>query len=95
MKTGIELIAIERQEQIEKHGRSIQNDIDRNDRHQLPEAAAILAYPFHYAIDNEDTPFGWDTDDFNRMMIKPTLERLIIAGALICAEIDRLNAKGL
>ena len=49
MKTGIELIAEERQEQIEKHGRSIERDVKENDNYQLSNAAGLLAL-----IDNNE-----------------------------------------
>ena len=42
MKTGIELIAEERREQIEKHGRTLENDFVINDVGQLAHAAEML-----------------------------------------------------
>lgn len=42
MKSGIELIAAERQEQIEKHGRTIKSDIANNKDFQLSYAASTL-----------------------------------------------------
>ena len=42
MKTGIELIAQERAEQIEKHGRTIELDVKQNNHHQLSDAASAL-----------------------------------------------------
>ena len=102
MKTGIELIAIERQEQIEKHKRTIGGDVKWNADCQLSNAAALLMYVDPEELDggsNEDgtydfkhcTPVGWLEFLFNKMMNKPYKERLIIAGALIAAEIDRLQ----
>lgn len=92
MKTGIELIAAERQEQMEKHKRIIARDIKENGNFQLSVAAAILCI---VDLDPEDyeelCPFGWDIDIFTHMCSKPYEERLIIAGALIAAEIDRIN----
>lgn len=92
MKTGIELIAIERQEQIEKHGRSIEKDVEINEGEELAQVASALCYPFHYAHDNDDYPENWDRELISKMVSKPRIERLIIAGALIAAEIDRLNS---
>ena len=40
---------------------------------------------------NPDTPYGWDKKIWQHMTNKPLKERLIIAGALIAAEIDRIN----
>ena len=37
-------------------------------------------------------PEGWSFELFKKMCNKPYKERLVIAGALIAAEIDRLNA---
>lgn len=96
MKKGIELIAQERKEQIEKHGRTIENDSKSNKYHQLSEAAAFLCnHPQHVNYDADDidefTPFNWDVDLFNKMKSKSYEQRLIIAGALIAAELDRLN----
>lgn len=94
MKTGIELIAEERKEQIEKHGRTIQWDVDKNDNGQLTEGAAyILSQSFSYpGPSDDDCPSGWDPDLWLKMLGKPEKERLIIVGALIAAELDRLNA---
>lgn len=95
MKTGIELIAHERQEQIEKHRRTIESDVTNNGYKQLSEAAKLLLNdPRHLSsdhIDEEVVPFNWDVDVFRYMMDKPYMERLIIAGALIAAELDRIN----
>jgi len=94
MKTGIELIAEERQEQIEKHRRTIEQDVKENSHYQLSTAAGMLCW-----VDEEDfgddsngfCPVGWDSDIWNHMIGKSYKERLIIAGALIAAEIDRLQ----
>lgn len=95
--TGIELIAKERTEQIEKHGRSIEDDAKWNDRNELSIAASMLVvdYP-HVCLEIEDVeenhcPDGWDRSIWSKMVRKPYKERLIIAGALIAAEIDRLQ----
>jgi len=39
------------------------------------------------------TPKGWDHKIWEKMCHKNYKKRLIIAGALIAAEIDRLNSK--
>ncbi len=88
MKTGIELIAKERQEQIEKHGRTLAHDKEININGELLIAARRLiarsdgAYP--------TPPNGWDKTIWDKMLAKSHKDRLIIAGALIAAEIDRL-----
>lgn len=91
MKTGIELIAIERQEQIEKHGRTIENDVKTNSNSQLMQGAvALLSNNGNAEYGN--MPSKWDDGLCEYMCLKSYKERLIIAGALIAAEIDRLNA---
>lgn len=87
MKTGIELIAIERKEQIEKHGRTIENDVVENEDGQLKYGAVALLTSL-----DEDFPAEWNYATCKKMMAKPELEKLIIAGAFIAAEIDRLQA---
>lgn len=91
MKTGIELIAAERQEQIEKHCRTVERDVYENGSYQLAICASkLLAYPAE-TINCGIPPHGWNIDIFKKMREKPYKERLIIAGALIAAELDRLN----
>lgn len=97
MKTGIELIAEERVEQINKHGRTIYRDVMENKSEQLSFGAALLTCPNPLSMgfnpnSENGRPEGWDSKIWNKMMLKPYKERLIIAGALIAAEIDRLNA---
>jgi hypothetical protein len=90
--TGIELIAQERKEQIEKHGRTVEKDVIENDFYQL-KLAAIMLLGGGYRLDHKnEVPFCWDEKIWQHMISKPIKERLIIAGALIAAEIDRLQA---
>jgi|CXWL01.1.fsa_nt_gi hypothetical protein len=86
MKSGIELIAKERQEQLGKHNRAIEMDVSENDMKQLRWAAQALITEME-----EDFPFDWGAETWKRLMAKPEIERLAIAGALIAAEIDRIN----
>lgn len=91
MKTGLELVSQERNEQLEKHGRTIQQDVVQNKEGQLIHAVANLI-GFDDGLNVGYTyPDGWNMEYFDKIMEKPIKERLIIAGALICAEIDRLN----
>lgn len=95
METGIELIKKEREEQILKHGRTTEKDIRENDSYQLAIGASkLLAYPAE-CNDCISPPEGWDIDLYKKMRGKPYRERLIIAGALIAAELDRLSAKAM
>lgn len=90
MKTGIELIAKEREEQTIKHRRTVDEDVRFNTKGQLSVAAGILSQKF--IPDNMDLiPKEWDEIIWSKMLRKSYRERLIIAGALIAAEIDRLQ----
>lgn len=86
--TGLELIAKERQEQIEKHGYTVDSDVHGNNNRQLLNAAGALM------AGSMLRPTSWGQESWQHMAMKPKKERLIIAGALIAAEIDRLNAGG-
>lgn len=94
MKTGIELIAIERKEQIEKHGRTIETDLTSNTSNQLTDAVRtlIIKTKVPNALSGLKPPHKWDKSVWKKMVSKPYKERLIIAGALISAEIDRLQS---
>lgn len=88
-KTGVELIAEERREQIEKHGRSIELDQSYEDLELMKAAKAML---FDEPLQRWSVlvDLGWDRTISQHMANKYYKERLIIAGALIAAELDRL-----
>jgi len=84
MKTGINLIAQERKEQLEKHNRKIEDDVYDNCNGELMQGAlALLTTSINF-------PSWWDEDNCVRMNNKPLKERIVIAGALLAAELDRL-----
>jgi len=87
-KTGIELIAEERREMIEKHGWDLSNDISYKDE-QLLKAAL-------FCIDQKrfEWPFGWIIRFRMKILLKTRVDQLKVAGAFIAAEIDRLQALG-
>lgn len=90
MKTGIELMSEERQKQITKHGFTGEHHFNHPewyDKHQLIEASMKLSY----VIPNDEAPYNWDKDWFSHLCNRPYEERLIISGALIAAEIDRIQ----
>lgn len=92
MKTGIQLIAKERYEQLTKHGYSLKSDRDNKVNNELSQMARLLLDPdVFYEVDIELIPDGWNEDICRKMMLKTYPERLVIAGALIAAEIDRVN----
>ncbi len=96
--TGIELIAQERKERIEKHGRTVEQDVRNNNNRQLIQGATVLTrlnlntWPLN-SIKQEKPP-GWNPAIWERMCKKPYLERLAIAGALVAAEIDMQQYDG-
>ncbi|KAA5532675.1 hypothetical protein F0919_18005 [Taibaiella lutea] len=83
MKTGIELIAQERQEQIEKHGRTVKSDFEENSKGQLIRAAITLL------TGSGTLPANWNFNYCTRLMQKSERSRKIVAGALIAADLDR------
>lgn len=90
MKTGIELISEEREKQISKHGFTGEhhfNHPEYYDKNQLVEAAVKIGAPIPY----NQAPENWDAKWFSNLCNRPYKERLIISGALIVAEIDRIN----
>ena len=93
MKTGIELIAEERQEQIEKHGRTIQQDVDYNySENETGEAPLVMGAIAILKANDAEAPADWDLVTVQKMVDKTYKQRLVIAAALIAAEIDRLQA---
>lgn len=93
--SGVSLISMERSEQIHKHHMSIGYDQHLNNEGQLPYAAAMLANPSPLSLVRSDTlccPKGWDKNLWLKMLQKPFKDRVIIAGALLAAELDRIQA---
>ncbi len=88
---GASLIAKERHEkQIKKHGFTGKHHAEHPewyDKGQLIEAAHTLSVP---VIKSCLVPLNWDAEWFKNMCDRDHEERLVISGALIAAEIDRL-----
>lgn len=92
-KTGIELIAQERERQIKEEGYTALHD-KNHVIGELAMAGACYAMPAHSRMYRADgNPFLWPMDSTSW---KPTpgdrKRELAKAGAFIAAEIDRLNA---
>ena len=88
MKSGIELIAEERREQIEKHGFDVTQD-EFYSENELIKAALFAINPNQF-----EWPFYWQEKFRRKIIDKPNaIERLKIAGAFIAAEIDRIQSK--
>lgn len=85
MKTGVEQIAQERTEQIEKHRYTLEHDQEHDSNELIEFALAILTEnTMHF-------PRDWNPKNLYKTLLKDRVEQLSIAGALIAAEIDRLN----
>jgi len=91
-QTGIELIAQERKEQIGKHGISVEEDVEINKAGELKFAAIELIRCTDSESLLRNNPWSWDKKRWGKICSKPFKERLVVAGALIAAEIDRLQA---
>jgi hypothetical protein len=92
MATGAELIAAERQRQIEVKGWTPEHD-DEHQNNQLSRAGACYAFQCKKG-DKRYPPFGWP---WGAEWWKPSpdpIRNLVKAGALIAAEIDRLQRNG-
>jgi len=88
--SGIDLITKERNEQIEKHGRTIEYD-QQWTQHQLCDGAIELLQGPEMSAEANVPPSGFDEELWRKMIFKTYEERLVIAGALIAAELDRLK----
>ena len=84
---GIDLIAKERLEQLLKHGKTIEYDVEKNNLGELCMGAIAL-------LENNKNGFSrfWNKEICDKMYSKSYKDRLIIAGAFIAAEIDRVMA---
>jgi uncharacterized protein YegP (UPF0339 family) len=81
---GILMSVKERHEQINKHGFSVQNDKESYSKGQL------LAAAMFFLTGNEDLwPIGWDRHSVRRYAKKTKVQRLVVAIALLMAEVDR------
>lgn len=89
--TGIKLIENKRNEQIQKHGYTCVGDATFNNHYQLSEAAGMLTVLDVGDLGDLVPPTGWSEELFLKMMSKPYEDRLIISGALLAAELDRIN----
>lgn len=99
MKTGIELIAEERQRQIKVEGWTKEHDAEHTDG-SLASAAVCYAIPSEYRhysycpLRKARVPDFWPWDKkWWKPCPKNRIRELVKAGALIAAEIDRLQAQ--
>jgi len=86
-KTGLELIQEERNEQIHKHNHQVQHDVLKNQDEELKKVAIAML-----TNDHSEFPENWNFFKKEKLLNKSYIKRLVVAGALIAAEIDRLIA---
>ena len=88
-KTGVELIAAERERQVEVEGWTSGHD-KAHRRGQLSDAAACYALAGKRKDGDPVRYWPWDMH-YWKPTPKDRVRELVKAGALIAAEIDRLN----
>ena len=88
MKSGVEIIAEKRQKQITKHGYITTWDVNNNQEGELVDAAM----QYLGGTDISCWPDKWSKESYNPSP-GDRIEELANAGALIAAEIDRLNSQ--
>jgi hypothetical protein len=99
MKSGIELIAEERQEQITKHGWSLERDAEYYKNGELIQAAKFseIATGRGIGFDGDSPerrwPKGWDQYFRRKILSKTKVGALSVAGAFYMAENDRIGEK--
>lgn len=90
--SGIGQITKERAEQIFKHHRTIKKDSVENPNKQLSLGALLLLKLYNdESVTIDSFPKEWDRAICTKMMNKSYKDLLVIAGALIAAELDRLK----
>ncbi len=93
MKTGIERIAEERKQQLHKHGYTKAHDVREHS-----DGALITAALYALTMNKKYEQAGFDDFEsaiFEKYEQKRMIDALAVAGALIAAEIDRLQNSNL
>lgn len=91
MKTGVELIAEERHRQIEKEGWTAKHDKEHYHGELAIAGACYSVYHTDAQVLNHGLDDGWPWDEKWWNPSTNAIENLVKAGALIAAEIDRLQ----
>ena len=89
MKTGIELIADERQRQITAEGWTPEHDDQHTESELLQAAICYAENGSNLELGACDVPWPWGENDWKPS--QDNIRNLVKAGALIAAEIDRLQ----
>jgi hypothetical protein len=93
--TGVALIAEERRRQVQDEGWSPAHD-DTHDDGELVDAAYCVLYEHAQGpgcVDDDDEPDGWEQALALKMRHADPIRRLVVVGALVAAEIDRLRRR--
>jgi hypothetical protein len=87
-KTGVELIAQERQEQLLKHKFTLEHDKEEFEKH-----GDVLGSAIKYLLTgwDEHWPKPWERYWKERLDEKTEVEKLAVVGALVAAKIDLLQ----
>ena len=91
MKTGIELIAAERQRQIEEEGYTPEHDLFHEPNDFVEAAIAYLMVALGTSETGQSLWWPWDKEYFKPSDNK--IRNLEKVGALTAAAIDRINAE--
>lgn len=96
MTIGVKLIAKERQKQIDKHGFTAEHHANHPEYYEMGQLQRAAFTLLNLKIDGfPDSiiapPINWDRERYLKLCRKSHIERLVIAGALISAELDRLT----
>ena len=93
-KSGAQLIAEERKEQIKKHGFDVTNDEDYSNMELIQAALFCIdaGTPVGHGLKTyKEWPQYWGTRFENKILNKDRVNQLRVAGAFIAAEIDRIQ----
>jgi hypothetical protein len=85
---GLDAIIQERHKQILTKERTIMSDVHHNPDGQLLQAARAL---LKFNAVEHDFPEHWGIASVRKLINKSYIDRLTIAGALIAAELDRID----
>jgi len=89
---GAELIATERQRQVDEEGWTAEHD-DQHSRGELAKAGAVYAMPSNGSWKAANWPFEPDSINHDWNTAEGRIRELVRAGALIAAERDRLRRR--
>lgn len=90
-KTGIELINLERKRQVSEEGWTLKHDIQWHCQKEIAESASCCLQSYINGVGNYHPTSTDDSWGLARKHNRNPKRLLVIAGALIAAELDRLQ----